>query len=91
MLMYNDELDLWLAEARQEEAKAQARLAALGLSGEPSIVSDLGPESETNNSTIEISLGPEETVCAEEEDIIVRDGGEVTTIHRPVLPDITST
>lgn len=79
--MYCEEMDGWLAEERLEEARSQARLALInrqnGLN-EPGI----SQADAHHHAAINSSLG--EMVQ------VVEDEDEVTTIRRPVLPDVRS-
>ena len=91
--MYSEEMDQWLAEARLEETRSEARLRA-------ALIRDL----DTTGSSIEGPLDdsvPEVGVRQRARSIhddpapingeivqVVEDEDEVTTIRRPVLPDI---
>ena len=90
MLMYTDEMDAWLAEARQEEANGQARIQAALLReslGQP-------PQNDGDSRRLPdvaaVSGGSFRRSSAEEEAVqVVGEGDDaLTTIHRPVLPDL---
>lgn len=78
-LMYSEEMDTWLAEERLEEARSQARLVAALLREEgqnPGVDRTSSAEMAAENSF------SGETVQ------VVHDEDEVTTIRRPILPDV---
>lgn len=73
--MYCEEMENWLAEERLEEARSQARLAAALL----------------RNSQNHHDADDQNTDCNALDGSIVQvveDEDEVTTIRRPVLPDV---
>jgi len=74
-LMYCEEMEHWLAEERLEEARSQARLVAALLH------QDREQEQSTTHDAGD-TIG--QTVQ------VVDDEDEVTTIRRPILPDITA-
>ncbi len=86
--MYAEEMDQWLAEERLEEARSQARLVAALLrdrnqSGEgddQDLVEEAGPV--TSEAVPDVAINTGETVQ------VVEDEDEVTTIRRPILPDV---
>ena len=90
LLMYNEEIDMWLAEASRDEAKNKALLAAAILKERQC------QDSETPGMEIygqytrqerNSSVGQVGGVILQ----VVEDEDEVTTIHREVLPDLPST
>ena len=90
LLMYNEEIDMWLAEASRDEAKNKALLAAAILKERQR------QDSETPGMEIygqytrqerNSSVGQVGGVILQ----VVEDEDEVTTIHREVLPDLPST
>ena len=89
LLMYNEEIDMWLAEASRDEAKNKALLAAAILKerqrqdSENPGVDSYGYQGRQER---EGSIGHVGGVILQ----VVEDEDEVTTIHREVLPDIPS-
>lgn len=73
-LMYCEEMENWLAEERLEEARSQARLAAALLRNSQNHhdADDQNTNALDNGSMVQV----------------VEDEDEVTTIRRPVLPDV---
>ena len=87
MLMYTDEMDMWIAEARQEEANNQARIRATLLQ------INSRNDSSSSSSTSRVQVGNSSINEGEDEEAVFQvvqddDGEEVTTIQRSVLPDI---
>ena len=93
-MMYAEEMDTWLAEERLEEARSQARLVAALLrdrhqSGGSTTGADEGREGQdevrvTSEAVPDVAINTGETVQ------VVEDEDEVTTIRRPILPDVRS-
>jgi len=73
--MYFDEMETWLAEERLEETKALAELAEAR---------------RREQSLRNMDDHPGNTVNVSQIVQVVDDGGEVTTIQRPVLPDLST-
>lgn len=78
MLMYTDEMDLWIAEARREDAQAEARIRQAlvqDAAQDPALgaVQDYGHSHREHEESVQV----------------VEEGEEVTTIHRNVLPDLS--
>ena len=72
--MYTDEMDLWVAEARREDAQAEARIRQ-ALIQDPALGSGQGGAVQERHQAAESVQ-------------VVQEGEEVTTIHRSVLPDL---
>lgn len=75
VLMYTDEMDLWIAEARRDDAQAEARIRQ-------ALIQDSAVQAPAN-------LDPPREQIGDESVQVVEEGEEVTTIHRSVLPDLT--
>jgi len=73
--MYFDEMETWLAEERLEETKALAQLAEARRREQ-----DLLNGDDQSGNSVNVSQIVQ----------VVDDGGEVTTIQRPVLPDLST-
>ena len=81
-LMYCEEMEQWLAEERLEEARSQARLlAVLQRSSQPR------NDDEHYSSRQNSNLGSDEAENGQTVQV-VDDEDELTTIRRPVLPDL---
>lgn len=76
-LMYCDEMELWLAEERMEEARSRARLV-------------LANNNSNGGRPQQIQNQPQPSSCTSSGEIVqvVEDEDEVTTIRRPILPDV---
>ena len=89
LLMYNEEIDMWLAEASRDEAKNKALLAAAILKERQRQDSENpGMESYAYHGRQERdgSIAHVGGVVLQ----VVEDEDEITTIHREVLPDLPS-
>ena len=92
MLMYTDEMDMWIAEASQEEANNRARIRATLLQ----INSQRDSRTETGSSSSATSGGSAARPGAADDEAVFQvvgdddEGGEVTTIQRSFLPDLNS-
>ena len=87
LLMYNEEIDQWLAEASRDEAKNRALLAAAILKErqrQDSGSSNSGGHGQQRTHEREGNVAHVGGVIVQ----IVEDEDEVTTIHREVLPDL---
>ena len=76
-MMYCDEIEHWIAEERLEEARSQARLMAALLRER---------QESTNHNSEDQSQNTAENHLENVQ--VVEDEDEVTTIRRPVLPDL---
>ena len=87
--MYNEEIDMWLAEASRDEAKNKALLAAAILKERQRQDSE-NPGAERyayqGRQERDGSIAHVGGVVLQ----VVEDEDEITTIHREVLPDLPS-
>ena len=87
LLMYTDEIDMWLAEASRDEAKNKALLAAAILKERQRQDSEhpgMDDERYHGRQEREGSIAHVGGVILQ----VIEDEDEVTTIHREVLPDL---
>ena len=75
--MYSDEMETWLAEERHAEAQTQARLMAALIRDDDAVIRANG-----DGVPGASNVGVGEIVQ------VVDDEDEVTTIRRPILPDL---
>ena len=82
LLMYTEEMETWIAEARRDEAQGRARVQAAVLRDQMREAAEAARASSSSRVATAAVAGSSRQVVEDE------DGGEACTIHRTVLPDL---
>jgi len=90
LMMYNDEIDMWQAEASRDEAKNKALLAAAIIKERQRQDSE-NPNADVNRHSAGRQRAGSVAHVGGVVLQVVEDEDEITTIHREVLPDLPST
>ncbi len=87
LLMYTEEMETWIAEARQEDANSRARMQAALLrdrTNSASLTTATAGSRSSSVASTAVSVGVRDNVQVVEDE----EDGEATTIRRSVLPDL---
>ena len=90
LMMYNDEIDMWQAEASRDEAKNKALLAAAIIKERQRQDSE-NPNADINRHSAGRQRSSSVAHVGGVVLQVVEDEDEITTIHREVLPDLPPT